>query len=77
MADGKLSEIPQVRFYLTRPFTRLRSVFVALRAFRDRQKIKLHAALMTELLNSDVFPWHCLFDDLKDFEPGVAFSSMK
>ena len=43
VSDGKLSEIPQVRFYLSRPFTRLRSVFVALRAFRDRQKIKLHA----------------------------------
>lgn len=78
LVNATVNEVPQVRFYLTRPFSRMRTVFMALRAYREKgTKIQLHASILPEILNSDVFAWHCLFQDLCEFDPGVAFSSMK
>eukprot|EP00392_Amoebophrya_sp_AT5.2_P015724 g15940.t1 len=77
-----------VQFYLNRAFTRKRSVYVALKALTDTPKIRLHPSMLKEVVESDVFPWHCLFQDQNpppetksgsknSFDPGVALSQMK
>ncbi|CAD7972006.1 unnamed protein product, partial [Amoebophrya sp. A120] len=76
--DLSTTRLVSVRFYLNRPFSRRRAVYVALRALTETPRIKLHASLVREVLESDVFPWHCLFqDEAPAFDPGVALSHMK